>query len=169
MSGGGSPLRYPVCALLLAVACSGSSEPGGPPAHLWSKNLGQGSAAAVALDRDGNILVAGAAASGMGDEKGPAHSQVLVTKLDPDGGEVWSKRYGGAGIDEALSVVVDGDGNVIVGGAFTSRVIDFEGAPLMNRAGRDVFLVKLSRSGRHLWSTTFGARPEALSLAVDGA
>jgi hypothetical protein len=93
----------------------------------------------------------------------------LLAKLDPAGRELWSKRFGSDGFDAALAAAADAGGNLLVVGGFTSRTIDFGGPPLLNRAGRDVFAVKLSPSGGYLWSRSFGARPEALALAADAS
>lgn len=67
----------------------------------------------------------------------------------------WSKRFGAAGDDIAYEVAVDAQGNVIVVGSFNGTV-NFGGANLVAAsANSEVFVVKLDRSGAHLWSRAF--------------
>jgi hypothetical protein len=123
----------------------------------------------VAVDLDGNVLVAGAAAEGEPTAEGPPPSAVLLVKLDPQGTEQWRLRFGSGGIDGALALAADPGGNIVLSGGFTSRSIEFGGPPVQNRIGRDTFLAKLSPSGRHIWSRSLGARPEGLALATDAS
>jgi len=91
----------------------------------------------------------------------------------------WGTYFGGSDLDEALSVAVDGSGNVFVVGRTWST--DF---PLANPPGGgayfdnsyngfgDAFIAKFSGVNLSLaWSTYFGGsgRDEATSVAVDGS
>jgi hypothetical protein len=92
---------------------------------------------------------------------------------------VWSTYFGGSGWDEALSVAVDGSGNVFVVGWTAST----SGFPLENpgggayyentyKGGDDAFIAMFSGSNQRLvWSTYFGGAnfDRASSVAVDGS
>jgi hypothetical protein len=81
-----------------------------------------------------------------------------VAKYSSSGAAVWSKNWGSTSGDNAYSVAIDRLGNVAVTGTFTYNV-DFGGGPITNTGdylSYDIFLVKLSPAGLHLWSKGFG-------------
>ena len=105
--------------------------PGPDGDELWTYahdggDPGGDEAAAVAVDPDGNVIVAGA--------EGSAALQwvVWVAKVDPDGNELWSVTHDGPADNErARSVAVDSAGNVVVagtvGGAGWVQALDPDG------------------------------------------
>ncbi|UCG37343.1 MAG: hypothetical protein JSV64_03465 [Candidatus Bathyarchaeota archaeon] len=84
---------------------------------------------------------------------GAVMADYLLVKANGSGTQEWRRRYGGAGIDAARSVVETSDGGYTLAG-FT----DSFGA-----GDRDIWLVKTDASGNHQWNKTYGG-----SLA-DGA
>ena len=85
------------------------------------------------------------------DSQGEGHVAFLA-KFDRFGTPLWAKQFGilnGSNDDEAIgeSVVVDGEGNVILIGT---------ASPMVNLGGSDlpegVFIGKFSPSGDHIWS-----------------
>lgn len=69
-------------------------------------------AAAIEVDQSGNTFVTGASNSG------GTNLDYLTIKYSPSGQQMWEQRYNGPGngIDAALSVCVDGSGNVYITG-----------------------------------------------------
>jgi len=90
---------------------------------------------AIAVDSEGNVYVTGT--SGQGDG-----SDMATVKYDPDGNEEWVARYDGpAGVgDGAVSMVIDGDGNVYVVG---------ESEEIAENS--DFTTIKYSPSGEEQW------------------
>jgi hypothetical protein len=130
-------------------------------AHLWSRgfprvsgpNLGR----SVKVDRNGNIVLTGRAASidfGGGVMTGSGGGSLFVANLSgADGSYLWAKLFG-TGYASGNGIAVDGSGNLFVTGYFQST-INFDSVQLTsgNYGG---FVVKLSASGAHLWSKGFG-------------
>jgi hypothetical protein len=82
----------------------------------------------------------------------------------------WSQAHGGTGQDFPTSVVSDAAGNLIATGKYVGPV-SFGGTPLTAHGAGDVFAVKLSPAGDHLWSVGFGgtAGDNGSGVAVDDA
>jgi uncharacterized protein (UPF0297 family) len=74
---------------------------------------GEDKARAMAVDDSGNVYVAGSSWGGATD------SDYLTIKYDPDGTQVWARRYDGpaSGEDEAYALALDDSGSVYVTGA----------------------------------------------------
>ncbi|MBM4076589.1 MAG: hypothetical protein FJ267_13240, partial [Planctomycetes bacterium] len=146
---------------------------------------GVGSAAAlsVAVDGSGNVYTTGDF-SGMADfDPGvgtlnltsSGYRDVFVSKLSSSGDLLWAKAFGGINYDDtAVSVAVDGSGNVYTTGDFSGSA-DFDpGVGTLNLTSSgysDGFVSKLSSSGDLLWAKRFGgtATVEGRSIAVDGS
>ena len=143
--------------------------------HLWSKRFGGGSydsAQAVAMDRSGNVLVAGSFEKTVDFGGGPLTStgtpDIFLAKYDANGTHVWSRRFGGVGSATAWSLVVDGSGNALLVGEF-SGTADFGGGLLTSAGNTDIVVAKYSPSGTHLWSKRFGGAgyDNAWAVAVE--
>jgi uncharacterized delta-60 repeat protein len=131
--------------------------------RLWVRRYngpadGHDKAAALAVDKDGNVIVTG---SSGGATTGLDY---LTIKYDPDGVRLWVRRYNGipgaSGDDEATAIAVDGQGNVYVTGS--SR-----GAGTWD----DYATIKYSPDGDRLWVRRYNG-PEnnfdyAKAIAVD--
>jgi hypothetical protein len=68
----------------------------------------------------------------------------LLVKLDADGQHVWSRRFGGSGLDVILGVGLDVAGTVVAGGHFGGTV-DFGSMLLTSAGSQDGFLLSLGR------------------------
>src|SRR5204862_6501119 len=123
-------------------------------------------ARSVAVDSDGQVLVAGQF-SGQIDFGGGALTSaggpydIFVTKLSSaTGRHIWSQRFGGIGSDVANSVVADAAGNALLTGSLITPEGKFA-----------VLLMKLaSATGNSLWQTNFvnNTGPNiGASLAID--
>ncbi|MDI1476534.1 hypothetical protein [Polyangium sp. y55x31] len=146
-------------------------------APLWSRsfedpNTGQFTTA-VAVDAQGNVFVTGslkgAVDFGGGVLTSAGDADVFVMKLDPNGGHVWSRRFGDAVFQEAKGVAIDNTGNVVITGWFDGS-LDFGGAPLTSVGGYDGFVAKLDTNGNHVFSRRFGGPGNQVprAAATDG-
>jgi hypothetical protein len=102
---------------------------------------------------------AGSADFGGGNLTSAGGNDAFAARYNSSGTHVWSKRWGSTAEDKAYGVDIDRLGNVAITGIFTNSV-DFGGGPISNVGGaesRDIFLVKLSPAGLHLWSKGFGS------------
>jgi hypothetical protein len=69
-------------------------------------------------------------------------SDIYVAALDKDGGHLWSDGFGDPADDQSgVSIAIDDQGKVIVGGDFRGTV-DFGSGPLQSEDEIDIFLVK---------------------------
>ena len=86
----------------------------------------------------------------------------------------WAKRMGGASTDFALSIAVDGSGNVYTTGIFVGTA-DFDPgagtANLTSLGSYDIFVSKLDASGNFVWAKSMGGTgPDyGYAIAVDGS
>ncbi|HSE40023.1 MAG TPA: IPT/TIG domain-containing protein [Acidobacteriota bacterium] len=71
----------------------------------------------------------------------------LVIKFDDDGNIIWSKTYGGLGFEGAYGIQQTGDGGYAVTGWFKDSG---------NNKSDDLWLMKLSPSGKIQWQYQFG-------------
>jgi hypothetical protein len=151
-------------ALLIAGVLSGSPEtaPAQDLVHHWSQGFGDVSndaARAIAIDPSGNIIAAGAIQGTVDFGGGPLTSagaeDAYVVQFDPGGNHRWSRRFGDSMLDWTADVAVDTDGNVVATGSFLGTA-DFGGDPLTSDGQWDMFLVRYTPDGQHLWSQRFG-------------
>jgi hypothetical protein len=113
---------------------------------VYAKQFGGGQndeGIALAVDRNGNVLVAGAFAgtvdfnpgAGVSNLTSAGNSDVFVAKLSAAGGFVWARRAGGALPDGVHTIRVNRAGDAFVGGQFNGTA-DFDpGAGTFNLAG----------------------------------
>jgi uncharacterized delta-60 repeat protein len=130
---------------------------------LWVKRYnGPGNefdyANAIAVDGSGNVYV-----TGWSDGSGTS-SDYATIKFDPNGNELWVKRYNGPGnwMDIAYAIAVDGSGNVYVTGWSDGDGTD-----------DDYATIKYDPNGNELWVKRYDGPgywvDEAWAIAVDGS
>jgi uncharacterized delta-60 repeat protein len=129
---------------------------------LWQQNLngtanGLDAARSVAVDKQGNVVAAGST------ENTGTFADFAVAKFDRDGTLLWQQNLNGTanGFDEAFSVAVDNQGNVVAAGS-TENTGTFA----------DFTVTKFDRDGTLLWQQTLNGTAgnsfdEAFSVAVD--
>jgi hypothetical protein len=83
----------------------------------------------------------------------------ILGETEPAPGQaLWSRRFGGAGMNMGVSIAATPDGGMYVLGQF-SQTMDTGQATTHQSAGlEDVFLMKLDRDGDPLWSRSFGGK-----------
>ncbi len=146
----------------------------GSGAHLWSKRFGgpiDDRGFGVAVDASDNVLLTGKSGSNVDFGGGPlAGLGAHVIKLDTNGEHVWSKKYGSSNSMWGTRVAVDPSNNVLVTG-YLDGSADFGGGTLISAGAEDVFLLKLSSAGAHVWSKRFGdaSGDYGVGVATDSA
>jgi hypothetical protein len=133
--------------------------------HVWSVRFGDAADQAVelmALDGSGNMILAGSFQGAPDFGGGPlaagAGKSWFVVKLDASGQHVWSRAFTDASDLGIKGLAVDGAGNVLAAGYFATQV-DFGGGTLTSTGGTgDLFTLKLSATGEHMWSASFGSQ-----------
>jgi len=70
-----------------------------------------------------------------------------LIKVDKDGNEVWSKKYGGQDSDQVYDFKKTEDGYILAGGTHTYSIGDF-----------DAWLLKVDANGNEIWNKSFGGR-----------
>ena len=121
-------------------------------AHVWSQRYGDTENQynrGVDIDADGNVLLTGMFHGSL-DFGGGALTSIdindcFLAKLDEDGNHVWSESFPGDSTDAAADVTVDADGNVFVGGIFTSD-IDLGGGPLAWSGHFDAYVGRFEKA-----------------------
>ncbi len=136
--------------------------------HLWSHRFGDTEGAYanhVMVDGAGNVVVTGFFQGSIDFGGGPLNAnsgwKIFVAKFDPSGSFLWSRSFDG----ERHGAAVDGAGNVLLTGEFGGTV-DFGGGPITAAGNTDVFVVKLSSSGNHLWSKRFGGYGDEMGRVI---
>lgn len=124
---------------------------------LWSTFLGGSdldASAAIALDAQGNVYVAGNTASADFPTTAPrvgseGRQNVFVVKLDPDGKLIYSVVHGGESIDAATALAVNANGEAHVVGWTQSKSFPATTGAFQTQAGAlgDGFAIKLDSQG----------------------
>lgn len=138
--------------------------------HLWSRQYGdidEQEIRGVALDDAGNILVVGFFRSSIDFGGGTLDSEglqdIFAAKLAPDGTHIWSRSFGNAESNLAEGVASDSAGNLLFI-ASSSGLLDFGGGPLGAPNIYSAHLVKLGTDGAHLWSRSYDAPKNGVTI-----
>ena len=147
--------------------------------HIWSSYLGGSDGEwgdGIAVDASGKVLVTGQTSSsgwvsGGGDTSYNGGNDAFVVKLSPTGGHIWSSYLGGSGYDRGYDIATDAIGNALVTGRTDSAGWVSGGWDASHNGGKDAFVLKLSASGDHLWSSYLGGSgwDEGHGIAADRA
>ncbi|MBW2735931.1 MAG: hypothetical protein JRH20_26400, partial [Deltaproteobacteria bacterium] len=130
--------------------------------HRWQRALGGAltdRGYGVAVDAADNVYITGTftgtADFGGGDVIAVGDQDMFVTSFSSLGVHRWQQAFGGDGPDYSQSVVVDGDGNVILTGHFEGKA-NLGGGNVTSKGDYDVFITSFSAAGDHRWYKTFG-------------
>lgn len=158
----------------LSQGASAGSIPS-PGSQVWGRAFGglgvpdTAQGYGVAADGSGNVVFIGSftgtCSFGGAALNSAGAMDVFVAKYAANGTHQWSKRFGSLGSDIGHGVAVDSGGNVYVVGEFLNAV-DFGGGALASAGSSDIFLVKLSPSGDHIWSKRFGGTGADMGYAI---
>lgn len=110
---------------------------------VWAKTYG-GSGAdggrAFCQDPDGGYLIVGYTFAPGADD-----ADMLAIKANADGNLTWSRRFGGTGTEYGNACLIIEDGYLILG--YTTS---------FGEGSKDVYLVRLDKDGKEVWSRTYG-------------
>jgi hypothetical protein len=132
------------------------------------------SASALAVDTAGNVYVTGRSGGlPLHGGFGPARrfGDYATIKYDPDGNQLWVRRYNGLSSDEdvATALAVDGAGNVYVTGMSLSRIYYDKG----EHYDYDYATVKYDPDGNALWIAHYNepgyGEDRANAITIDAA
>ena len=132
-------------------------------AHVWSTQIGTAGDEAsfeLTVDDAGNAFLTGNTYGDLGGTNAGLRD-VVLTRFDIDGNEVWTKQVGTASEDYGRAVAIDDAGNILLAGHSDGGL----GGP--NAGDLDIFLMKLDAAGNELWTTSLGAAAEDRALGID--
>jgi outer membrane protein assembly factor BamB len=145
-----------ILSMVLSVGCTsvGTTTPVAPtttlkllvPTNTWIRTFegpNYGAFFDIVLTQDRNILAIGATNH---LHLPPYSGDALFVKLTLDGDVIWERTWGGDGYEQAVSVVLAGDGGYYIFGE-----TDSYGA-----GNRDFFLLKITTDGAEEWFKTYG-------------
>ncbi len=122
----------------------------------WS-NAGRIRTQALAVDRQGNIILAGSFSGrinfGGGDILSHGGVDIFIAKYSSSGAYLWSRGIGGTADDWAKAIAVDPTGNISVTSWSNSGTVDFGGGPINLVSG---YLAKYSPDGAYQWARMLG-------------
>ena len=87
---------------------------------------------------------------------GKGKGDILLTKTNADGNEEWFKTFGGRSYDRAGSVTVLPDGYLLIGSTSS-----------FGQGNYDVYVIRTDRTGKELWSQTYGATGNEYGLTIE--
>ena len=152
---------------------------------IWAKSMGGAggeSGIFIAVDRLGNSAITGIFSQSVDFNPGLETTtltsdgdwDIYVSKFDPNGNFLWSKRRGGKGQDIGDGIGFDAAGNIYSSGVFAGTV-DFdpsiETSTLTSAGSNDFFISKFDSSGNYLWAKNFGGAGSdgSAPISVDSA
>lgn len=139
---------------------------------LWTRLLGasdQAEAFDVVIDSNDNVVIAGQVNDELITSDIFSGYDSFVTKYDKAGEELWTYQQDTVAKDQANSLAIDGNGDVIVTGSITGRL----NATTTHGGGSDIFVTKLGGTdGKLSASAQIGGAGsefgEAVAIAGDG-
>jgi len=99
---------------------------------------------------------------------------LFLVKKDFAGNNIWSKRFGGIGIESAVSIGIDMNSNIYLGGGVVG-LSDLIPTPIIDTIGvigsSDIIVVKLNSQGEFQWVNNIGGPSHdfLMDMHVDNA
>ncbi len=114
------------------------------PDTLWTRSYGGSNfddGVDIGITSDGGYIIAGETES-----FGHGSSDVWLLKTGNNGDTLWTRTFGGSGVDRAVEVQQTRDGGYIIAGETNS----------FGAGSYDVYAIKTDSSGDTVWTRTFG-------------
>jgi len=93
-------------------------------------------------------------------------SDIFIIKYDSVGEFEWAKKFGGESIDQASETCIDSLNNLYFTGTFGGQAF-FEDTTLNSIGSTDIFLTKISNSGKMQWIKQFGSDSYDYSASIE--
>lgn len=123
---------------------------------MWKKHLGGGimdEGLSIQETSDGGFIAVGMATSFDGDVHGcKGNGDCWVVRLSSQGDTLWTRCFGGTGIDFGCKVMQINDGRFIIIGSTDSN----NGDIVNNLGDRDIWIICISATGDKLWTKCLG-------------
>lgn len=146
--------RFTVCAGLLLAAGWAAAQTN------FMKHYGgyaTDSGRCVEFTSDGGYII-----SGHTTTYSNGFADLYVIRTDAMGDTIWTKKYGGSGVEHGYTISKTSDGNYIIAGVTSSN----------SGNGQDAYLIKIDEAGNMLWEKSYGGtgddRIEAAYETADG-
>ncbi len=151
------------------------------PARIWGTyygGVGDDFGYSCGTDDNGNAYLVGITASSVAMASGGhqnsygGNQDAFLVKFNSVGTRLWSTYYGGSNYDSGESCVVDGNGDVYMGGSTQSTTAVAIGGHDNTLGGNyDAYLVKFNWAGVRQWGTYYGGSSFEFSssCAIDGS
>ncbi len=141
------------CSLFL-IAITTSAAMASAPDTLWTRAYG-----GTAWD-DGNDLRqtsdGGFIVAGMTQSFGQGSYDVYLLRTDARGDTLWTRTFGGPGLEDARGVIETRDGGFAIIGRSASS----------GAGGSDLYVVRTNANGEEVWSNTYGGSDEDDGQAI---
>jgi hypothetical protein len=121
---------------------------------LWSQTLGGSAwdyANAIQETQDGGYVLVGSTNS-----FGAGGQDILLVRLDAQGGVLWSTTFGGPANERAEEVLIGPEGDIIIFGTTDS----------FGAGSTDLYLIKADANGEEVWSRTYGGNQDETAGSV---
>jgi hypothetical protein len=129
----------------------------------------------VAIDGNGNILVAGVAGRSVAGNTVDFNNvtnvasfggqDIFLAKYTSSGNLLWVRFAGSTGNDQAFDVAVDGSGNYLISGRITG-VANFSGTNIGSNGQTRSFLAKYDSDGQLLWVRDVGSTDSSATTGI---
>ena len=132
----------------------------------------------IEVDGDGNIYVTGVFQETVDFDPSDqtfeltslGAEDIFALKLSPQGQLIWAVSMGSPDYEEPVSIGTDDQGNVYIGGYFSSTG-DYDPGEgefeLTSNGSQDAFVIKLDAEGELVWALNFGGTQQELVLGMD--
>jgi len=148
---------------------------------VWARSIGGNDydyGLSLSIDKDGNAYTTGwfvgtvdfDPGTGVYNLTSNGDYDIFISKLDPSGNFIWTKRIGGNGGDASFCLSSDIFGNVFTTGFYTGNV-DFDpGVGVYNLTSigyDDIFISKLDSFGNFVWAKSMGGNNSDQGVYID--
>ena len=133
---------------------------------LWSKLFGGENvdiANSAVILSNGSFVFAGNTASVSGGFPQAGNGDYFVVKVSATGNNIWTKTYGGTGVDNAKSICNKNNGNIIIAGSSSS----VNGMVQSNFGKTDYWILELNNNGDTVWTRNYGGSLDDVALEIN--
>lgn len=134
---------------------------------IWQKSYGGNDIdipSTIQKTSDGGFIISGCSKSqGLDKPEAFGDFDYWIVKIDKQGNLIWQKSYGGSSFDNAFHIKETPTGDYIIVGESSSSDIMVD----KNRGKKDLFILKIDKDGKMLWSKTMGGSDLDIPYAVE--